>query len=67
MTGAVGMITEPEQAEAIVEAGQADIVLLAREFLRDPYFPIHAAQKLAAAVLLPKQYTRAVPGSTRRD
>jgi 2,4-dienoyl-CoA reductase-like NADH-dependent reductase (Old Yellow Enzyme family) len=66
MTGAVGMITEPEQAEEIVASGKADLVLLAREFLRDPYFAIHAAQKLGAEVALPKQYLRAIPGSVAR-
>src|SRR6202035_4635594 len=42
LTGAVGMITEPRQAEEIIASGQADVVLLAREFLRDPYWPLHA-------------------------
>ncbi|HCM43278.1 MAG TPA: oxidoreductase [Candidatus Omnitrophica bacterium] len=46
MTGAVGFITSPEQAETIVRTGQADMVLIAREFLRDPYFATHAASKL---------------------
>ncbi len=67
MTGAVGMITEPEQAEEIVRSGKADVILLAREFLRDPYFPIHAAQKLGAEVSLPKQYLRAILGSVARS
>jgi 2,4-dienoyl-CoA reductase-like NADH-dependent reductase (Old Yellow Enzyme family) len=61
-TGAVGFITEPFQAEQIVATGQADAVLLARELLRDPYWPLHAAQKLGAAVdYWPKQYLRAKP------
>jgi 2,4-dienoyl-CoA reductase-like NADH-dependent reductase (Old Yellow Enzyme family) len=59
LTGAVGMITEPCQANAIVDAGQADIVLLAREFLRDPYWPLHAAKALGATTPPPKQYGRA--------
>jgi len=59
LTGAVGMITEPHQADAIVRTGQADIVLLAREFLRDPYWPLHAAKALGAAAAIPKQYGRA--------
>jgi 2,4-dienoyl-CoA reductase-like NADH-dependent reductase (Old Yellow Enzyme family) len=67
MTGAVGMITEPERAEEIVAGGKADLVLLAREFLRDPYFAVHAAQKLGAEVSLPKQYLRAIPGSVPRN
>lgn len=67
MTGAVGMITTPEQSEAILDAGQADVILMARELLRDPYFPIHAAEKLGAPVSVPKQYLRAVPDSIRRN
>jgi len=59
LTGAVGMITEPRQADAIVRSGQADVVLLAREMLRDPYWPLHAAQVLGASAPVPKQYTRA--------
>jgi 2,4-dienoyl-CoA reductase-like NADH-dependent reductase (Old Yellow Enzyme family) len=58
-TGAVGMITEPEQAQAIVTSGQADIVLLAREMLRDPYWPRRAAQVLSAKIKPPVQYERA--------
>ena len=61
-TGAVGFITEPFQAEQIVATGQADAVLLARELLRDPYWPLHAAQKLGAEIdYWPKQYLRAKP------
>jgi 2,4-dienoyl-CoA reductase-like NADH-dependent reductase (Old Yellow Enzyme family) len=59
LTGAVGMITEPHQADAIVRAGQADMVLLAREFLRHPYWPLHAAKALGAPAAVPEQYTRA--------
>jgi 2,4-dienoyl-CoA reductase-like NADH-dependent reductase (Old Yellow Enzyme family) len=66
LTGAVGMITTAEQAESIVHDGQADMVLLARELLRDPYFPIHAAQALGAPVKVPAQYLRAYPNSLRR-
>ncbi len=46
LTGGVGLITTAEQAEQIISEGQADIVLLAREMLRDPYWPMHAAKKL---------------------
>jgi 2,4-dienoyl-CoA reductase-like NADH-dependent reductase (Old Yellow Enzyme family) len=67
LTGAVGMITEPEQANAIVRNGEADLVLLARELLRDPYFPMHAAQRLGATIHAPKQYLRAFHGSVRRS
>jgi len=59
LTGAVGMITEPHQADAIVRAAQADIVLMAREFLRDPYWPLHAAKALGVPAQFPKQYARA--------
>jgi 2,4-dienoyl-CoA reductase-like NADH-dependent reductase (Old Yellow Enzyme family) len=58
-TGAVGMITTPDQAEHIVRNGQADLVLLAREFLRDPYFPLHAAAALGDKPAPPPQYARA--------
>ena len=58
-TGAVGLITEPRQAEEIVALGRADAVLMAREFLRDPYWPLHAASALGADAAWPKQYGRA--------
>ena len=58
-TGAVGLITEPAQAQAIVDRGEADLVLMAREFLRDPYFPRRAAQALGATIVAPPQYLRA--------
>jgi 2,4-dienoyl-CoA reductase-like NADH-dependent reductase (Old Yellow Enzyme family) len=58
-TGAVGMIMEPKQADEIIRSGQADIVLLAREFLRDPYFPLHAASALGVELKPPIQYGRA--------
>jgi 2,4-dienoyl-CoA reductase-like NADH-dependent reductase (Old Yellow Enzyme family) len=65
-TGAVGMITEPQQAEDIINAGQADLILIARELLRDPYFPMRAAQALGAPLAVPNQYLRAWPNSTPR-
>ncbi|HXE95028.1 MAG TPA: NADH:flavin oxidoreductase/NADH oxidase [Dongiaceae bacterium] len=58
-SGAVGLITEPAQAEQIVATGQADVVLLARQMLRDPYWPLHAAKALRADVQWPNQYLRA--------
>ncbi|MFA7095313.1 MAG: NADH:flavin oxidoreductase/NADH oxidase [Gammaproteobacteria bacterium] len=58
-TGAVGLITEPTQAEQIVATGLADVVLLARELLRDPYWPLHAAEALGVDVPWPLQYERA--------
>jgi 2,4-dienoyl-CoA reductase-like NADH-dependent reductase (Old Yellow Enzyme family) len=58
-TGAVGLITTAQQADDIVRQGRADMVLLAREFLRDPYFPLHAAKALGVEVSAPVQYGRA--------
>jgi 2,4-dienoyl-CoA reductase-like NADH-dependent reductase (Old Yellow Enzyme family) len=60
-TAAVGFITEPKQADDIIRNGQADIVLLARELLRDPYWPAHAARTLGHKDKLPApvQYARA--------
>jgi 2,4-dienoyl-CoA reductase-like NADH-dependent reductase (Old Yellow Enzyme family) len=58
-TGAVGMITEAKQAEGILEKGEADIILMARQFLRDPYVPLHAAKELGVDVEWPIQYSRA--------
>ncbi len=63
-TGAVGMITSPAQADQIIRNGQADLVLLAREMLRDPYWPLHAAQALSQTVPWPTQYLRAAPAGT---
>ena len=59
--GAVGLITAPVQAEQIVATGSADAVFLARELLRDPYWPLHAAKILGAEVQWPMQYERAKP------
>lgn len=58
-TGAVGLITEPDQAEQILATEQADVVLLAREFLRNPYWPLHAATALRSDAPWPRQYLRA--------
>lgn len=58
-TGAVGLITEPEQADKIIAAGQADVAFLARELLRDPHWPLRAAKQLGGEVHWPKQYERA--------
>jgi 2,4-dienoyl-CoA reductase-like NADH-dependent reductase (Old Yellow Enzyme family) len=63
-TGAVGLITEAAQADAIVRNGQADCVLIARELLRDPYFPLRAARELGHQVPWPVQYVRAAPAGT---
>lgn len=63
-TGTVGMITEPAQAEHILRTGQADLILLARELLRDPYWPLHADDDLGGRkAVWPAQYHRA----THRD
>jgi 2,4-dienoyl-CoA reductase-like NADH-dependent reductase (Old Yellow Enzyme family) len=53
------MITAPEQAEHVLRTGQADLVLLARELLRDPYWPLHAAPRVHAQAAWPVQYERA--------
>ena len=58
-TGAVGMITEPLQADSIIQTGHADLVFIAREMLRDPYFPLRAAHQLGHEVKWPVQYERA--------
>jgi 2,4-dienoyl-CoA reductase-like NADH-dependent reductase (Old Yellow Enzyme family) len=60
-TAAVGLITSVEQAEGILADGRADLVLLAREFLRSPYFPLHAAHELDEDMPWPVQYERAKP------
>ena len=59
LTAAVGLITAPAQAEEIVRSEKADLVLLAREFLRDPYFPLRAARELGQKPKAPVQYGRA--------
>lgn len=61
LAGAVGLITEPQQADDILCDGSADLVFLAREFLREPYWPIKAAHALGTATPLPVQYARAFP------
>jgi 2,4-dienoyl-CoA reductase-like NADH-dependent reductase (Old Yellow Enzyme family) len=67
-TGAVGLITSPAQADRVIRDGQADLVLLAREFLRDPYWPLRAARELGYAASWPAQYLRAAPeGTEARD
>ncbi len=58
-TAAVGMISAPEQADQILRSGQADMVFLARELLRDPYWPLRAADQLHQNGPWPKQYARA--------
>jgi 2,4-dienoyl-CoA reductase-like NADH-dependent reductase (Old Yellow Enzyme family) len=60
-TAAVGLITEPEQANRVIAEGEADMVLLARELLRDPYWPVHAAATLGEQASWPNQYLRAAP------
>ncbi len=67
-TAAVGMITDPTQADGIVADGQADLVFLAREMLRDPYWPVHAAAQLDERAGWPVEYLRAAPqGSEQRQ
>ena len=60
-TAAVGLITDPAQANAIIGQGDADLVLLGRELLRDPYWPVHAAAHLDEPATWPAQYLRAAP------
>jgi 2,4-dienoyl-CoA reductase-like NADH-dependent reductase (Old Yellow Enzyme family) len=63
-TAAVGLITEPAQADRIIRSGQADLVLLARAELRDPYWPLHAADALGHRAPWPAQYLRAAHRDT---
>jgi 2,4-dienoyl-CoA reductase-like NADH-dependent reductase (Old Yellow Enzyme family) len=63
-SGAVGLITTPKQADDIIAEGRADCVLLARELLRDPYWPLRAARELGRQVSWPKQYLRAAPADS---
>ena len=62
---AVGLITDPTQAEAIVATGEADMIALARAILYDPRWPWHAAAELGAQVRPPKQYLRSQPSRLR--
>ena len=58
-SGAVGLITDAGQANEIIATGKADLVMLARQLLRDPYWPLHAARELGATPAWPAQYLRA--------
>ena len=67
-TGAVGLITTAKQANEIIRNEQADCVILARGMLRDPYFPLHAAQELGVKLPRPPQYMRVAPeGAPKRQ
>ncbi|MCF0040180.1 NADH:flavin oxidoreductase/NADH oxidase [Dyadobacter fanqingshengii] len=61
LTGTVGLITEAKQSEEILQNGEADLIIMAREMLRDPYFPLHAAHELGEDIAWPIQYDRAKP------
>jgi 2,4-dienoyl-CoA reductase-like NADH-dependent reductase (Old Yellow Enzyme family) len=62
------MITSPVQADHIIRTGQADAIIMAREFLRDPYWPLRAARELEQTIAWPVQYLRAAPkGAQARD
>lgn len=61
LTGAVGLITKAEHAETIISNEQADVIVMAREMLRNPYFPLRAAYELGYDINFPKQYVRAKP------
>lgn len=63
-SGAVGLITQAAQAEHILRSGQADLVLLGRELLNDPYWPVHAAKELGVAASWPVQYLRGAPAGS---
>jgi 2,4-dienoyl-CoA reductase-like NADH-dependent reductase (Old Yellow Enzyme family) len=65
MTGAVGMITGAAQADHIIRTGQADVAIIAREFLRDPYWPLRAAREMGHLFPWPVQYVRAAPPGTK--
>ena len=65
LTGAVGMITSPAQAEQIISEGKADVVIMARELLRDPYWPLRAARELGQPISWPVQYLRAAPDGSQ--
>jgi len=65
MAGTVGMITDPVQAQHILTTGQADAVILARELLRDPYWPLRAARELGQPITWPIQYLRAAPEGSK--
>jgi len=65
-TGAVGLITTPQHANEIVAQGQADCVLLARAILRDPYWPLRAAEALGHAMDWPAQYLRSAPSDAQQ-
>ena len=61
LTGAVGLITEPDQAEAVIRDGRAELIMMAREFLREPYWPLAAAAALGVKIPIAEQYARAFP------
>lgn len=61
LTGAVGLISTPQQAEQVLQADQADLIFIARESLRSPNFPLYAAHVLGEAIGWPQQYERARP------
>ena len=65
-TGAVGLITEPHQAEEILQSGHADLIIVARQFLRDPYWPRHAARELRVEFPWPDPYKRCDVGPLGR-
>ena len=65
LTGAVGLIAEPSQADEILSTDKADIIIMAREFLREPYWPLRAAKEFGFIVDWPSQYLRAAPEGSR--
>ena len=64
LTGAVGLISQSKQADEIISQDYADVVIMAREFLREPYWPLHTAKEFGFNVDWPAQYLRAAPAGT---
>ena len=65
--GTVGFIIDPAQADHVIRTGQADLVFIAREMLRDPYWTVHGAERLGKQISWPEQYLRGAPeGSSAR-
>jgi 2,4-dienoyl-CoA reductase-like NADH-dependent reductase (Old Yellow Enzyme family) len=64
MTGAVGLITDPDHAEAILTSEDADVIFLGRELLRNPYWPLYARAQLDGSTRWPVQYERSVDNGT---
>ncbi len=64
LTGAVGLISQSKQADEIISMERADVISMAREFLREPYWPLHIAKEFGFSVDWPVQYLRAAPSGS---